>query len=352
MEERSPPSIQITKQNSEHHEDMASSAAIIQSSQRSLRTLHSATRSSLGGLSIHNIDSELKRVGTHSSVATNATFQTAVGSLRDVDDGELDHVKDSHGTLRGTAVVVVEEEDESAGSRCGDEAEKLGEAVRLLPSARISQQVDGVATEVEEAGVEREGGTSYSQRGSVSRETSSRSKRKPSTHSQTSTRHSSPSGRMSARNSETTIRVPHRQHTSSSFLLKNHPSKTFSTGSSTLSPRPAAGDSPSALHSSFISLSRQSSPPTPPADPITQPTEIDWKDPANRAREYAEADRRRKSLWWKLQKAVCCGAAEEEFWDGDEDSGSVRRYRLDLPEETEKRSGMKKTARERVRQVL
>ncbi|KAF8457661.1 hypothetical protein BGX38DRAFT_1139161 [Terfezia claveryi] len=71
-------------------------------------------------------------------------------------------------------------------------------------------------------------------------------------------------------------------------------------------------------------------------------TVIDWKTNESRRREYEEADRRRKGLWGWLRRRIrslCCVKDQSEFWEGGPDGGdggSVRRYRLVLPEEQEK----------------
>ncbi|KAF8429667.1 hypothetical protein EV426DRAFT_130455 [Tirmania nivea] len=68
-------------------------------------------------------------------------------------------------------------------------------------------------------------------------------------------------------------------------------------------------------------------------------TVIDWKTNESRRREYEEADRRRKGLWGWVRRRIrslCCVKDQSDFWEGgpDEgDGGSVRRYRLVLPEE-------------------
>ncbi|KAI5807985.1 hypothetical protein DFH27DRAFT_607710 [Peziza echinospora] len=91
-------------------------------------------------------------------------------------------------------------------------------------------------------------------------------------------------------------------------------------------------------------------------DPILAAnTVIDWKSNESRRREYEEADRRRKGLWGWVRRRIrslCCVKAEQgEFFEGNKDDdkgdgGSVRRYRLVLPEERgmrEERRGRDKT---------
>ncbi|KAF8471261.1 hypothetical protein BDZ91DRAFT_781047 [Kalaharituber pfeilii] len=74
-------------------------------------------------------------------------------------------------------------------------------------------------------------------------------------------------------------------------------------------------------------------------------TVIDWKTNASRRREYEEADRRRRGLWGWVRRRIrslCCVKDHSEFWEAGPDGqvkggdeGSVRRYRLVLPEEKE-----------------
>lgn len=78
---------------------------------------------------------------------------------------------------------------------------------------------------------------------------------------------------------------------------------------------------------------------------VSGSTVIDWKTNESRRREYEEADRRRKGLWGWLRtrvRSLCCVRDQSEFWDnGKGDGGSVRRYRLVLPEEREKNDDVK-----------
>ncbi|KAI5776439.1 hypothetical protein EDC01DRAFT_780098 [Geopyxis carbonaria] len=81
-------------------------------------------------------------------------------------------------------------------------------------------------------------------------------------------------------------------------------------------------------------------PPVDGEDP-TQPQTIAWKNLDSLRAEYAAADRRHKSPWGWIRRRILCGAGllgcggnQAEFWEeGDEDRGSVRRYRLALPSE-------------------
>jgi hypothetical protein len=78
-----------------------------------------------------------------------------------------------------------------------------------------------------------------------------------------------------------------------------------------------------------------------PATPL-EPTTIAWKDLEALRAEYAAVDKRKRSPWTWIRQRVLCGAGilgcggKKEFWeDGDEDRGSVRRYRLELPDRDE-----------------
>jgi len=82
----------------------------------------------------------------------------------------------------------------------------------------------------------------------------------------------------------------------------------------------------------------------PASAPVTplEPTTIAWKNLDSLRAEYAAADRRKRSAWEWIRQRVLCGAGilgcggKKEFWeDGDEDKGSVRRYRLELPDRDE-----------------
>ncbi|KAI9811143.1 MAG: hypothetical protein M1827_005594 [Pycnora praestabilis] len=67
-------------------------------------------------------------------------------------------------------------------------------------------------------------------------------------------------------------------------------------------------------------------------------TIIDWTSPSTRRREYEKIDKRSRGLrgWWRrIAPQWCSGkACRSGFYDEDNgsDAGSVRRYRLDLPD--------------------
>lgn len=72
---------------------------------------------------------------------------------------------------------------------------------------------------------------------------------------------------------------------------------------------------------------------------LMDPSTIAWKNMDSLRAEYAAVDRRKRSPWqWIRQRILCGGTAlgcgnKNEFWeDGDDDKGSVRRYRLELPD--------------------
>jgi hypothetical protein len=72
---------------------------------------------------------------------------------------------------------------------------------------------------------------------------------------------------------------------------------------------------------------------------MVEPTTIAWKNLDSLRAEYAAVDRQKRSAWEWVRRRLLCGASilgcsgSKEFWEeGDEDRGSVRRYRLQLPE--------------------
>ncbi|KAF2495721.1 hypothetical protein BU16DRAFT_397833 [Lophium mytilinum] len=66
------------------------------------------------------------------------------------------------------------------------------------------------------------------------------------------------------------------------------------------------------------------------------PTTIHWTSPSTRRREYAEIDRSCRGLRGLLGKLRGAGSKPARFYDdAASDKGSVRRYRMDLPEEDE-----------------
>ena len=73
----------------------------------------------------------------------------------------------------------------------------------------------------------------------------------------------------------------------------------------------------------------------------TPTTIIDWKTPASRRREYEKIDRCSRGfrgLWRKVTPTWLRGGHQARFYEGkDDDAGSVRRYRLDLPEEADEK---------------
>ncbi|MCJ1248778.1 hypothetical protein MMC30_005997 [Trapelia coarctata] len=79
-------------------------------------------------------------------------------------------------------------------------------------------------------------------------------------------------------------------------------------------------------------------------------TIIDWKTPASRRREYEKIDRSTRGLrglWRKVTPSWLRGGKQISFYEGkDDDAGSVRRYRLDLPEEKDEKGDGHVTERE------
>ena len=72
-------------------------------------------------------------------------------------------------------------------------------------------------------------------------------------------------------------------------------------------------------------------------------TIIDWTSPSTRRREYEEIDKSSRGvrrLWRRLTPRWCRSNSRLKFYNGGEedDAGSVRRYRLDLPKLDEKKN--------------
>ena len=72
-------------------------------------------------------------------------------------------------------------------------------------------------------------------------------------------------------------------------------------------------------------------------------TIIDWTSPSTRRREYEEIDKSSRGvrrLWRRFTPRWCRSKSRLKFYNSGEedDAGSVRRYRLDLPELDEKKS--------------
>ncbi|KAI9765369.1 MAG: hypothetical protein M1840_007449 [Geoglossum simile] len=77
---------------------------------------------------------------------------------------------------------------------------------------------------------------------------------------------------------------------------------------------------------------------SPHAEAVPLPrTVTDWKSPTTRRREYEEIDKRDRGLrgWWRRWSPSWCSRSPRHvFYEGNKsDAGSVRRYRLDLPDE-------------------
>lgn len=70
-------------------------------------------------------------------------------------------------------------------------------------------------------------------------------------------------------------------------------------------------------------------------------TIIDWKTPATRRREYEKIDRSSRGLrglWRRVVPDWLQGGKQIKFYEGkDDDAESVRRYRLDIPEEEDEK---------------
>ncbi|KAF2807989.1 uncharacterized protein BDZ99DRAFT_478497 [Mytilinidion resinicola] len=191
------------------------------------------------------------------------------------------------------------------------------------------------------------------------------SKMKACPHS--SSRHKSEGRRPSVVSSTTSNSPPtskprHRSrpssHKSSRHTLVIHQARPQLRGSQTMPPLPTRDvDDVLALHHRSCTLFRSfSTAPTalPSASAVSlspsinedeeyphgyipvAPTTIHWTSPSTRRREYAEIDRSCRGLRGLLGKIRGAGSKPPRFYDeAASDKGSVRRYRMDLPEEDE-----------------
>jgi len=93
-----------------------------------------------------------------------------------------------------------------------------------------------------------------------------------------------------------------------------------------------------------------------PSPSLLEPTTIAWKNIDTIRAEYAAADRRKRTVWNWIRQRLLCGAGrwgckDGEFWEeGTDDRSSVRRYRLDLPEDLPE-EGEREKAPARVKSV-
>jgi hypothetical protein len=83
------------------------------------------------------------------------------------------------------------------------------------------------------------------------------------------------------------------------------------------------------------------------ASPLYTPANIDWTDPSTRRREYEKYDRNKRGFRGFVKKITpkCLQKDQLEFYNGQSDAGSVRRYRLDLetnPEDFQNEKARKK----------
>lgn len=74
------------------------------------------------------------------------------------------------------------------------------------------------------------------------------------------------------------------------------------------------------------------------ADAVAPATEIRWTSDESRRREYAEIDRAHngiKGLFKRMFPKIAARSNQSRFYSEDDgsDAGSIRRYRLDMPEE-------------------
>ncbi|TKA72235.1 hypothetical protein B0A49_05983 [Cryomyces minteri] len=65
-------------------------------------------------------------------------------------------------------------------------------------------------------------------------------------------------------------------------------------------------------------------------------TTIHWTSPSTRKQEYAEIDKRTRGfrgLWRKTAPKWCMSSPQRFYNEKDSDAGSVRRYRLETPDD-------------------
>jgi len=94
-----------------------------------------------------------------------------------------------------------------------------------------------------------------------------------------------------------------------------------------------------ARHSTAPTLDALDSSPTDavPNEP-SRPTIMHWTSASSRRREYEEIDESHRGIrgWWRRIAPRWCPrprSSRTAFYNGDSDTGSVRRYRIELPEE-------------------
>ena len=115
--------------------------------------------------------------------------------------------------------------------------------------------------------------------------------------------------------------------------------ESYTSQTGTVDPDPSALTPPSIIEPATV-VSMTNSPKD--SDEITAyhelpDTIIHWTSPSTRRREYAEIDRSHRGVRRFLRKVTprwCSGSPSQPFYDSKDNSdlGSVRRYRLDLPE--------------------
>ncbi|KAI9707285.1 MAG: hypothetical protein M1836_000245 [Candelina mexicana] len=182
-------------------------------------------------------------------------------------------------------------------------------------------------------------------------------RRNSSSMTAASTRTSRPSSKRSARSSysrppmvplrNSSSTLPHR-HAHNPFALHYKSCQLFQSIGSTI-----AYQDITAASANGDSMAGNSIPPRHPVtrdspdleldedfdpQPVPRATIIDWTSPSTRRREYARIDKNSKGLrgWWRRNApGWCFKGCRAGFYDAerDSDAGSVRRYRLDLPDQ-------------------
>ncbi|MCJ1360540.1 MAG: hypothetical protein MMC33_010548 [Icmadophila ericetorum] len=188
-----------------------------------------------------------------------------------------------------------------------------------------------------------------------SSDTGLRRQRKSRRSSKHSSQSSIPPRRIPLLTSSSAYSYTQSRHNTDPYLVHRRGKHLFSSLEGTL----ASFHAPSTeFREPLIAASSSSSPKVPPSTmtnssyPPSQDhekseplpcTTIDWTQPSTRRREYAEIDashRGLKGMWRSLTPRWCQGQQRMNFYDeqtnrSDSDCGSVRRYRLDLPDEKE-----------------
>ena len=117
--------------------------------------------------------------------------------------------------------------------------------------------------------------------------------------------------------------------TATNTLPSGYYGYSFAESRTSLSPR----DSVVPSLSSATKLASFQSPNSPQSSTFSPATTIDWTHPATRRRTYEKHDRKKTGIRGAVRRITprwLRGDDGIDFYDGDGDAGSVRRYRLDL----------------------